>query len=193
MRPRRSRLGIGASGAQVSGQRSPSMRPRRSRLGIRTTPARCLVDTATFNEAEALAPRNTIELRISGVVSHTFNEAEALAPRNTSNCFTSLTILPRPSMRPRRSRLGIDIARYTIAAAESPSMRPRRSRLGIQEAQTLIKNAELPSMRPRRSRLGIMESKTMNTQTQTPSMRPRRSRLGIRYHAYAILRHDFLQ
>ena len=85
MRPRQSRLGIqGSRSPMLSYVPTASMRPRQSRLGIRA-PCSCggPGEGASFNEAEAITPRNLLDHCIEAsqrVLS--FNEAEAITPRN---------------------------------------------------------------------------------------------------------------
>ena len=109
MRPRQSRLGISRRVRAATLVTGASMRPRQSRLGISVSNRNDLTLLASFNEAEAITPRNRqiLRQRVKGAV--------------------------HASMRPRQSRLGMPGARVRRDAPRTASMRPRQSRLGIPE------------------------------------------------------------
>ena len=58
------------------------MRPRQSSLGITALPLSLRLSRPSFNEAEAIKPRNRSWTGVSGPVRSGFNEAEAIKPRN---------------------------------------------------------------------------------------------------------------
>ena len=83
MRPRQSSLGIQVGQRTVRCVLGASMRPRQSSLGIcgrRCIPCRT---SDSFNEAEAIKPRNRRGPdRWASAKADSFNEAEAIKPRN---------------------------------------------------------------------------------------------------------------
>ena len=96
-----------------------SMRPRQSRLGIPQCPV-----------AAAVAP--------------SFNEAEAITPRNQRSLRPEPDDGATASMRPRQSRLGIgDLPGGDDFVCGVASMRPRQSRLGIAKLKEQEKAAKL--------------------------------------------------
>ena len=93
MRPRQSSLGIlqqGAMGVNDQHLHVASMRPRQSSLGIgdfgRLGAESISTGCHSFNEAEAIKPRNPLATRLRSSVdprgNARFNEAEAIKPRN---------------------------------------------------------------------------------------------------------------
>ena len=114
----------------------------------------------SFNEAEAIKPRNpaanTRLGRYRSPVFERFNEAEAIKPRNQLHDLDAGVPVPRASMRPRQSSLGIkEWAVTTVGWKESfneaEAIKPRNP------VAELILNATASraSMRPRQSSLGI--------------------------------------
>ena len=119
---------------------------------------RLLSDTSSFNEAEAIKPRNRRSRTETQAGSRTFNEAEAIKPRNPADQLTAAVREGKlPSMRPRQSSLGIppvDVAyRFLDLAAfnEAEAIKPRNHRAASWFASLHCP----PSMRPRQSSLGI--------------------------------------
>ncbi len=68
------------------------MRPRQSRLGISRRRSTIESRRLSFNEAEAITPRNPKKMgpRMSNA-RRSFNEAEAITPRNPQLCHVRKT------------------------------------------------------------------------------------------------------
>ena len=144
-----------AAPSQDSFNEAEAIKPRNPKVQITTA-----IITAGFNEAEAIKPRNLHPTCPTLHEPPSFNEAEAIKPRNRDPV-RRRGVLLGASMRPRQSSLGIcryDPDQRTDSYA---SMRPRQSSLGI--GQTLQRQAprHLASMRPRQSSLGIGQSSTV--------------------------------
>ena len=109
MRPRQSRLGIPYRGSRYgrgirSFNEAEAITPRNQDQFVFDT-----VLTASFNEAEAITPRNLGDPSLYLILIERFNEAEAITPRNRCRCAAPGTLLTAASMRPRQSRLGITV------------------------------------------------------------------------------------
>ena len=93
MRPRQSSLGIDDAGSTSQPVQPPaSMRPRQSSLGICPTWTATRRSGESFNEAEAIKPRNrapAVDASPQGTRFRRFNEAEAIKPRNQETTWHS--------------------------------------------------------------------------------------------------------
>ena len=154
MRPRRGRLGW--NGTAQSGEAAVliSMRPRLGRLGWYFKDEGARFVNASFNEAEARAPRMAA------------GAARCAAPNDCA------------SMRPRRGRLGWPAIQDACRALLAASMRPRRGRLGW-TARRLPRVALSTSFNEAEARAPRMVRNCRGAaRDQGASMRPRRGRLG---------------
>ena len=155
------------------------MRPRQSSLGIMPMPRTSRFTYRSFNEAEAIKPRNRMGRVVVRGHRQRFNEAEAIKPRNL-NARAIPQTQTMASMRPRQSSLGIAPADFQGGRRSGASMRPRQSSLGILYLHTeLFRNEhgfnEAEAIKPRNP----STSSTIQDRSIVASMRPRQSSLGI--------------